>query len=389
MCTRYAILATMCLLAAIFRRNSFFVCARIVWWVLFFESNQLSILGTSFRIASHGSTWLQRGYHMNFLIGWKCICLVNPLALCLWQTIYRIGGTPHHLECIKLYFCSCSAFKVPQCSPHSSTNQGVNGVRNWVKMLIFFADMIFPTMSSMLVIPLVQWHSISHCIHTLISFHIQHYTVIAGQSPAVPIASIPLFSSTSKGIWPNLLRSPECDWWCGFLVQHWERADDREVWLMVWFPGTAYIGSVLRTGKCDWWCGFLVHHILGACWGQGSVIDGVVSWYSIYWERAEDREVWLMVWFPATTYIRSVLRTRKCDWWCGFLLQHILGACWGQGSVIDCVVSWYSIYWERAEDKEVRLMVWFPGTTYIGIALRTGRCDWWCGFLVQHILGAR
>ena len=208
--------------------------------------------------------------------------------------------------------------------------------------------MISPTMSSMLVILLVQWHSISHCIHTLISFHIQHYTVIAGQSPAVPIASLPLFSSTSKGIWPNLLRSPECDWWCGFLVQH----------------------------------------ILGACWWEGSVIDGVLSWYSIYWQRAEDREVWLMVWFPGTAYIGSVLRRGKCDWWCGFLVLHKLGACWGQGSVIDGVVSCYSIYWEHAEDREVWLMVWFPATTYIGSVLRTGKCDWWCGFLVQHILGA-
>ena len=208
----------------------------------------------------------------------------------------------------------------------------------------------------------------------------------------------------------SVLGTGKCDWWCGFLVQHklggcwgqgtvidgvvsWysiylERAEDREVWLMVWFHATAYIGSVLRTGKCDWWCGFLVLHKLGACWGQGSVIDGVVSCYSIYWERAEDREVWLIVWLPATAYIGSVLRTGKCDWWCGFLLQHILWACWGQRSVIDGVDSWFSIYWERAEDSEVWLMVWFPGTAYIGSVLRTGKCDWWCGFLVQHIMGA-
>ena len=202
----------------------------------------------------------------------------------------------------------------------------------------------------------------------------------------------------------SVLRKRKCDWWCCFLVQHiyllgacwgqgsvidgvascysiyWERAEDREVWLVVWLPATAYIGSVLRIMKCDWWCGFLVQHILGACWGKGSVIYGVVSLYSIYiyWERAEDREVWLMVWLPATAYIRSVLRTGKCDWWCGFLLQHLLGACWGQGSVIDGVVSCYSIYWERAEDRELWLMVWFPGTAYIGSVLRTGKCDWWC-----------
>ena len=85
---------------------------------------------------------------------------------------------------------------------------------------------------------------------------------------------------------------------------------------MVWFPGKAYIVSVLRTGECDWWCGFLVQHniILGACWGQESVIGGVVSWCSVYWERAEDREVWLMLWFPGTAYIGSVLRTGNCDW---------------------------------------------------------------------------
>ena len=159
---------------------------------------------------------------------------------------------------------------------------------------------------------------------------------------------------------------------------------------MVWIPGTAYIGSVLRIGTCDWLCGFLVQHILWACWGQGSVIGVVASWYSIHWERAEDREVWLMVWFPSTAYIGSVLRTGKCDWWCGFLVKHILWACWGEGSVIDGVASWYSIilYWERAEDREVWLVVWFPGAAYIGSVLRTGKCDWCCGFLVQHILGA-
>ena len=56
-------------------------------------------------------TWLQRGYHITFLIGWNCRCIVNPLALCLWQTMFRISGTPHPLECIKWYFSSRGAFK--------------------------------------------------------------------------------------------------------------------------------------------------------------------------------------------------------------------------------------------------------------------------------------
>ena len=100
--TRYTILATMCLLAAIFRRNSLSACARIVWWVLFFESNQLSILATLFRIiASHGNVTPTRVSH-DFFNLLKLPLSCEPLGT-LFVTNYVQGrwNTPSNFSLLE------------------------------------------------------------------------------------------------------------------------------------------------------------------------------------------------------------------------------------------------------------------------------------------------
>ena len=111
------ILATMRMLAAILRSIILLrVSTYIVWWELFIENNQLSIVATisdSIRIS-----WLRDPEDVTqigptILICWNDRWLVNHLVLCLRQTTYRVSGTTHPtLDFRKSkYFCSNDPFK--------------------------------------------------------------------------------------------------------------------------------------------------------------------------------------------------------------------------------------------------------------------------------------
>ena len=96
------------------------VSTYIVWWGLFIENNQLSIVATISN--SIQISWLRDSEDVTqipFLICWNILWLVNPLMLCLRQRwfatnyVQGISGTPHpSLDFRKSkYFCRNGPFK--------------------------------------------------------------------------------------------------------------------------------------------------------------------------------------------------------------------------------------------------------------------------------------